>query len=1028
LNHPSPTLINCQIGGIHQPTYHTDNNTFFGTPGNPAPACQHGNQDKVENPNYATIFNGTITGSSANKLIKNDANWNVNAFQGFPVVIKNSIYLIKENTPTAITVHVPQNKPQHDLDSKNLNPGEPFAIINLEQQNNNSPLYNTGHPQEFSERDRKQNSRFAFGRADRGPFELPQDGIFMLPNHKPLHVKEGGMINVKVGIMKMPQENVTINLTGNDETIIQPQTLVFPQANWGQDKLVQISILPNTKVEEDRLSNVTVEGVSNDAKYNKAFPNYVITVQDDDKAQAPKPDNKDKNNGIIINETDGSTNVSKDGQTDTYSIHLEKKPTSVVDIMEIPSSNIALDKHKLRFNRLNWNVPQVITVSALKFPKELPPQKGDNAKLAQQEKAPQDNIKHKVISIDPAYNNIKINPIVVNIKANDNTAEGKDSAKKPTITIADTQCVEATTTKLFAIVSGELNYPQYEWKHISGPEFTLGEMEIRSITDNKAKLMVTATAPDFDPANHRTFMKFIIKDGAQTYDATMMINLLPEETELSKNNVQKVQGKVLGINSNGELMNELEEASFDDNKRFIMLTEDVKLYINDDSEPQLLAFDNYVIFSDFTFDFNRGIIVSFDLTKLTRKDYDLSTLIDLKNPGVYSFKGAYEEDMLGYKIAFGDVDGNGSQEVWALAPFGINDAVFYIFSASGLNPIRRIYESDASKFSTLFTVADINGDQKADFNTATIYTTKSHVPDDYKNEYGQFLAADRLLSYLSTDNMGSRFNIEEQPLDHMITPQNRNDIQEYDDPPETKYLKTQYATAEGEDDSFIELTVSLDMNDDGFDDLALAASDLVVSVYFGSANIEDMTELSVDLSEFITSILSMAVGDVTGDGIADIVLGCNDGIIIIIPGNANLPYDASLTADDVIVIQTESTEDIDSLYVGDTNGDSVAEIAFYDNKENVTNLIDTFNDFASTSNDPTTTSGPSGYQLAGAAGCSLNQADLQAIHMSQDYLTALLLLLSLFLFRIHKNSLQEKIRTQTIMIRGKKHEIMIRKF
>jgi hypothetical protein len=1028
LNHPSPTLINCQQGGVHNTTYRVDNNTFFGTPGNPAAACQHGEQDKVENPNYETILNSTITGSSANSITKGDANWDVNAFTGLPIIIKNALYLVKENTGTTIKVYVPKNKPQYSLDNKNLNPGEPFTIINPVQKNNDSPLYNTGHTQFFSKRDRRNISRFSFGRADRGPFELAQEGVFMLPKHNPIVVVEGGMINVKLGLMSQPQDSVTVNLTGDEELGINPQVLNFQLANWIQDKNIQISALQNDVVDGDRVKNITVVGTSNDAKYNKSYPNYVLTIQDDDKAPV-KPDDQEKIGLVIVNETNGKTVVSKNGQTDTYSIHLEQKPSSVVDIVAKPSPQLSLDKHKLRFNRLNWNAPQFITVSALKIPKELPSQdEGNGGNVEQQNQTPQERIVHKAISMDPAYSDIKIKKVFVDVIFDDNSVDGKDSANKPKITITDTQCVEKVETKLYAIVSGELNYPQYKWKHLSGPKFTMGEMEIRSIGDSKAKLMIEATAPKFDPADHRTFMKFIITDGNETYDATIMINILPEETELSKNNVQKIQGKVLGINSNGELMNELEESSFSDDRRFIMLTDDVKLYIGDNSEPQLLSFDDYVIFSDYSFDFNRGVIVSFNLTKLTRKDYDLNTLTNLKNPGVHSFKGAYEDDMLGYKIANGDVDGNGSQEVWALAPFGNNAAAIYIFSAGSLNPIRRFYESEVSKFSTLFNVADINGDQKADFNTATVYTTQSYVPEAYKNDDGQFLGADRLLSYLSQDNMGTRISIDECQLDHMINPQNRNDIQNYDGHPGNNYLKTQYAVAEGEDDSFIELTVSLDMNDDGSDDLALAASDLVVSVYFGSDDIEDMEELSIDLSEFITGIFSMAVGDVTGDGLDDIVLGCNDGIIIIIPGNANLPYDATLTTDDIIVVQTESTDDIDTLYVGDTNGDGVAEIAFYDDDEDVTNLIDTFNDFAGTTNDPASTSGPTGYQLGGASGCSLNQNDLTILQASQDYLTALLLLLSLILLRVNKHALREKIRMQTIMIKGKKHAIMIKKF
>jgi len=109
--------------------------------------------------------------------------------------------------------------------------------------------------------------------------------------------------------------------------------------------------------------------------------------------------------GVIVTESDGSTNVTEGGATDSYTVVLTSQPTANVTITINPGSQLTVSPTTLTFTPANWNVPQTVTVTAV-----------DDA-LA--EGTHTGTIQHTASSTDSNYNGLAISPVTVTITDND---------------------------------------------------------------------------------------------------------------------------------------------------------------------------------------------------------------------------------------------------------------------------------------------------------------------------------------------------------------------------------------------------------------------------------------------------------------------------------------------------------------------------------------------------------------------------------------------------------------------------------
>lgn len=109
--------------------------------------------------------------------------------------------------------------------------------------------------------------------------------------------------------------------------------------------------------------------------------------------------------GIVITESGGSTDVTEDGATDSYTIVLKTQPTADVTIEITVDDQVTTDSPTLVFTPENWNVDQTVTVAAV-----------DDDLI---EGTHTGAIAHNVSSSDANYNGVAIAGITVNITDND---------------------------------------------------------------------------------------------------------------------------------------------------------------------------------------------------------------------------------------------------------------------------------------------------------------------------------------------------------------------------------------------------------------------------------------------------------------------------------------------------------------------------------------------------------------------------------------------------------------------------------
>ncbi|MBE9257518.1 putative Ig domain-containing protein [Dolichospermum sp. LEGE 00246] len=114
--------------------------------------------------------------------------------------------------------------------------------------------------------------------------------------------------------------------------------------------------------------------------------------------------------GVTITQSNGSTNVTEGGATDSYTVVLRTQPTADVTINLAIGNQITTNKTTLTFTTSNWNLPQTITVTAV------------DDKIT--EGTQTNTITHTTSSSDSNYNSLTIPTVNVGIQDNDAEVRG----------------------------------------------------------------------------------------------------------------------------------------------------------------------------------------------------------------------------------------------------------------------------------------------------------------------------------------------------------------------------------------------------------------------------------------------------------------------------------------------------------------------------------------------------------------------------------------------------------------------------
>ncbi|MCT7956024.1 putative Ig domain-containing protein, partial [Laspinema palackyanum] len=130
----------------------------------------------------------------------------------------------------------------------------------------------------------------------------------------------------------------------------------------------------------------------------------------------------------LITESDGSTNVTEGGATDTYTVVLTNRPTAEVTIRINPDHQTTTGVNSLIFTPENWDKPQTVEIVAV----------DDNIVEGNHT----GTITHTALSTDPNYNGIQINSVTAKITDN-------DRANNPPVVVNEISDLTATVSTLF---------------------------------------------------------------------------------------------------------------------------------------------------------------------------------------------------------------------------------------------------------------------------------------------------------------------------------------------------------------------------------------------------------------------------------------------------------------------------------------------------------------------------------------------------------------------------------------------------
>jgi len=174
----------------------------------------------------------------------------------------------------------------------------------------------------------------------------------------------------QIRLTQQPASDVTIDLSApGGELIAVEQSsgqpfVVFTPATWDDWQTVVVSAVDDNDPESFHRSSIYHEVApgSDDDYLDAGIPRVVANIIDDDSA------------GVMIIPTQGSTDVTENGNGDTYQVVLTKAPApdkTVTIVLEHTGGQLTAVKDdrpggsSLTFTDGNWNVPQTVRVAAV---------------------------------------------------------------------------------------------------------------------------------------------------------------------------------------------------------------------------------------------------------------------------------------------------------------------------------------------------------------------------------------------------------------------------------------------------------------------------------------------------------------------------------------------------------------------------------------------------------------------------------------------------------------------------------------
>lgn len=212
-----------------------------------------------------------------------------------------------------------------------------------------------------------------------------------------VHVPESGTATINVWLSSAANTTVTITaFMGDPDLEVQSGgTLVFTSGNFNIPQTVTFSFNGDLDLEE---GGALFRANSSATNLREIF----VIENDNGRLSIP---------GILVTETDGTTEVSEDGTADTYALVLLSEPLDDVLVTVSPDLQLLADGTALptvlTFTSADWDIPQFVTVTAVD---DFSPE-GSHT----------DMIFHTISSADPAY--AALDPFDISVSISDNDTD-----------------------------------------------------------------------------------------------------------------------------------------------------------------------------------------------------------------------------------------------------------------------------------------------------------------------------------------------------------------------------------------------------------------------------------------------------------------------------------------------------------------------------------------------------------------------------------------------------------------------------
>ncbi len=217
-----------------------------------------------------------------------------------------------------------------------------------------------------------------------------------------------------------PSSDVIITPHGDAQVTTSPSTITFTSSNWNTPQTISVLAIDDGYAESSHSGVITHSVSSTDLNYEGlSVASVTSTISDNDFA------------GVTVSASGGSTVISENGVTDTYTLRLNTIPTSDVTISVSSDAQASVSPSSVTFTSANWNVPQTITLTAV-----------DDSDT---EGSHWSSISHSASSADTSYDAVFIMGVFASV------IDNETAAISVTVSGASTAVREGSTTDTYSM-------------------------------------------------------------------------------------------------------------------------------------------------------------------------------------------------------------------------------------------------------------------------------------------------------------------------------------------------------------------------------------------------------------------------------------------------------------------------------------------------------------------------------------------------------------------------------------------------